>query len=76
MHLNNAIDPYIMTNELPLSYSLYDAYPNPFNPVTNIKYSLADDVENLNINIYDIRGRIVERLYDGKNDKGRRPSNR
>ena len=70
MHLNDAIDPYIMTNELPLSYSLYDAYPNPFNPVTNIKYSLADDVDNLKINIYDVRGRIVEKLYNGKNNKG------
>ena len=70
MHLNSAIDPYIMSDEHPLTYALSNAYPNPFNPTTTIEYSIADDVHNLSINIYDIRGRLVDRLYDGVRDKG------
>ena len=70
MHLNNALDPYIMTNELPLSYSLENAYPNPFNPSTNIKFSLAEDVSDLKLYIYDITGRLVKKLYNGSQNKG------
>ena len=70
MHLNSAIDPYIMTDEHPLTYSLSNAYPNPFNPTTTIEYSIADNINNLNINVYDIRGRLVERIYEGAKDKG------
>jgi hypothetical protein len=70
MHLNNAIDPYIMTDEHPLTYSLSNAYPNPFNPSTTIDYSVADDINNLQINIYDIQGRFVNQLYSGKQSKG------
>ena len=64
------VDPYVMTNEHPLTYSLSNAYPNPFNPSTTIGYSIADDVNNLNISIYDIRGRLVDRLYNGIKSKG------
>jgi len=70
MHLNNAIDPYIMTDEHPLTYSLSNAYPNPFNPSTTISYSIPDDINNLNINIYDIKGRLVNQLYSGEQSKG------
>ena len=70
MHLNNAIDPFIMTNEIPLSYSLKNIYPNPFNPATNIKFSLAEDVDDLKLNIYDITGRIVKKLHNGSQNKG------
>ena len=70
MHLNNAIDPYIMTDEHPLTYSLSNAYPNPFNPSTTIGYSIADDMNNLQINVYDIQGRLIEQLYAGAQSKG------
>jgi len=70
MHLNDAIDPYIMTDEHPFIYSLSNAYPNPFNPATRINYSIADDINDLNINVYDIRGRLVDRLYQGAKERG------
>jgi hypothetical protein len=70
MHLNNAIDPYVMTNEHPITYALTSAYPNPFNPSTTISYSIADDINNLNINIYDIQGRFIDQLHSGKQSKG------
>ena len=70
MHLNNALDPYIMTNAIPLSYSLENVYPNPFNPSTNIKFSIAEDVNDLKLYIYDITGRIVKKLHQGTKNKG------
>ena len=70
IHLNDMVDPYVMTNEHPFTYSLSSAYPNPFNPSTTIGYSIADDVKNLQISIFDIRGRLVERLHDGAKSRG------
>ena len=70
MHLNDALDPYIMSDSHPLTYSLSDAYPNPFNPATTINYSIADNVTDLNISVYDIRGRLIDKLYQGSRDKG------
>lgn len=44
-------------------------YPNPFNPVTNLRFSLpvAGRVE---ISVYDVRGRQVRRLAGGQRDAG------
>ena len=70
MHLNDALNPYIMSDEHPLVYSLSEAYPNPFNPSTTINYSIADNINDLSINVYDIRGRLVDRLYEGAREKG------
>jgi flagellar hook assembly protein FlgD len=50
-------------------YSLRSNYPNPFNPSTAISYSLekAGDVK---LKIYDVLGREVATLVNGKNDAG------
>jgi hypothetical protein len=45
-------------NQIPKKYKLYPVYPNPFNPVTNIKYEIPKDV-NVAIKIYDILGKEV-----------------
>ncbi len=67
-------------------YRLYPAYPNPFNPETNIKFEVPA-IENGNqmieIVVYDNLGKAVRTLYqgtaqpgvhtliwDGKNDQG------
>nr|MBC8310669.1 aryl-sulfate sulfotransferase [Candidatus Neomarinimicrobiota bacterium] len=41
--------------------SLLEAYPNPFNPILNIKF-VNHSLNKIDINIYNIRGRHVERL--------------
>ena len=51
------------------SYYLYDAYPNPFNPETNIKYNLKRDSQ-VKITIYDQRGRLINTLIDKKEKSG------
>jgi uncharacterized protein (TIGR02145 family) len=49
---------------IPTSYSLSQNYPNPFNASTTIEYGLPSNTE-LNISIYDIRGRFVREIYSG-----------
>ena len=63
-------EPLINQDELEISsYHLYDAYPNPFNPSTNIKYNLKHDSQ-VKITIYDQRGRLINTLIDKKEKSG------
>jgi hypothetical protein len=39
-------------------------YPNPFNPTTNIQYSLPKD-GNVTVKIFDITGRNIAEVYSG-----------
>jgi hypothetical protein len=43
--------------------------PNPFNPLTTFKYSLPS-AQHVRLAIYDLRGRLVRRLVDEKQDAG------
>jgi hypothetical protein len=45
------------------------AYPNPFNPSTNIEFGLSDD-RDVNVIIYDISGREMVVLAEGEFSKG------
>ena len=49
--------------DLPVEYALEANYPNPFNPVTTIKYSLPED-GMVTITIYDASGRQIKTLMD------------
>ena len=58
--------------ELPKEFVLYPAYPNPFNPTTTIRFSIAVTHASL-LEIYDITGQVVEtlvneRLLSGKHE--------
>ena len=44
---------------------LYDNYPNPFNPVTNIKFDLPK-AGRVSVRVYDLGGRLVKTLVDEK----------
>jgi hypothetical protein len=54
-----------VTNNIPASFSLYQNFPNPFNPVTTIKFDLPKDV-NVTIKIYDLLGREVTTLVNNE----------
>ena len=49
---------------IPDQISIQNIYPNPFNPFTQIEYSLPY-VSNIKLTIYDLLGRQVEILYSG-----------
>lgn len=44
-------------------------YPNPFNPVTTIKFSLPEN-DRVNLSVYNISGQLVKELIDMKLPKG------
>ena len=48
---------------MPSSYSLKEAYPNPFNPTTTIDYTLREN-SNVSIIVYDLMGRVVKELVN------------
>ena len=50
-------------------FYLYPTYPNPFNPVTTLRYSLPED-ELVNITIYDMMGRQISTLVSGQQSAG------
>jgi hypothetical protein len=48
---------------------LNDAYPNPFNPSTMLSYDVPSDM-NVNLSIYDMRGRLVDELVNDMRELG------
>ena len=56
---------------MPTEYALDNNYPNPFNPITRLIYSLPKD-SRVKITIHDINGRIVKTLMDDRQAAGKR----
>ena len=54
---------------LPFKTNLGNAYPNPFNPITNINYDISNDGKVL-INVYNISGQLVETLINEYKESG------
>jgi hypothetical protein len=55
---------------LPERYGLYQNVPNPFNPVTTIRYEVPPGGRAVAIRIYDPTGRLVKTLVDGTQSAG------
>lgn len=49
---------------------LYHNFPNPFNPLTNIRFNLNKE-QRVIIKVYDINGKLVDALVDKTMQKGR-----
>jgi len=56
-------------NAEPTSYSLSQAYPNPFNPTTTLRFSLPEDI-NVILEVYDINGRSINILQSALMEDG------
>ena len=54
---------------MPSSFGLSAAYPNPFNPSTSINLYVPME-GNVNVQVYDLSGRIVSTLLSGVQAKG------
>ena len=50
-------------------FILYSAYPNPFNPTTQVRYYLPN-VSNVQISIYDLVGREIRTLINREQNSG------
>jgi len=55
---------------LPNSYQLYNNYPNPFNPTTNISYYIPEAAK-VTLDIYDVLGRHVQSLVNDLQPAGK-----
>jgi hypothetical protein len=58
-------------NQLPQAFNLYNNYPNPFNPVTTLRYDIPEN-SHVTITIYDMLGRQVKTLINQTQDAGYR----
>ena len=54
---------------MPNQFRVYDAYPNPFNPVTTLRYQLPE-ANMVTVTIYDMAGREVKNLIDQQQGQG------
>ena len=57
------------TTEPMLTYKLYNNYPNPFNPSTKIKYSVAENTF-VSLKIYDVAGSEVTTIVNREQAAG------
>ena len=54
---------------IPMQYALYQNFPNPFNPVTEIQFDVPD-VSVLDLVVYNLMGQQVRRLVNGEIQAG------
>jgi hypothetical protein len=58
------------TGVIPVQYALYQNFPNPFNPATQIRFDLPS-ASNVRIAVYDVTGREVGVVVQGDFAAGR-----
>ena len=54
-----------ITVPIPDQYVLFNNYPNPFNPTTNIKFQLPE-AQQIKLAVYDLNGSLVRTLTSDK----------
>ena len=55
---------------IPEKFQLYPAYPNPFNPTTNINFDLPKETQ-VELQIFNIKGQMVSSLINNRLEPGR-----
>ena len=60
-----------LSNEIniPTEFEMNNAYPNPFNPITNLNYSIPMHTK-VSIDVYNLNGELIESLYSGYKNPG------
>ena len=59
-----------LQNEIiPGSFTVFPAYPNPFNPVTTLNYEIPSD-GFVDVTVFDMMGRVIKNLVRSKQSYG------
>ncbi len=62
----------VISTEIPEKFELYNNYPNPFNPVTKIRFDIPDISGNntVKLEIFDLTGKSLGYIVNEKLDAG------
>jgi hypothetical protein len=63
------VGPAVDYSPRPAKVLMLSSVPDPFNPTTEIRYYLPQDM-NIALYVYDIRGRVIRRLFSGMQSAG------
>jgi hypothetical protein len=66
------LNTYVINNQIndfPTKFDMLPAYPNPFNPITHIEYSVPYKTM-VTITIYDLMGRELQKLTNKEHNSG------
>jgi len=72
--LDSEVNQWILrksASTIPNTFALHSAYPNPFNPITTLRYNLPEDAQ-VTLTIYDLIGREVTQLVNTTQEAGYR----
>jgi hypothetical protein len=61
----NTVSVKNISTVIPIEHKLYTNYPNPFNPVTKIKFEIPKD-EFVKITVFDLSGKAVSEIVNEK----------
>ena len=64
-----AVELSVDGHQIPDKFTLHQNHPNPFNPVTTLRYDLPEDTM-VNITIYDMMGRVVRTMVNTQQNTG------
>ncbi len=67
--LSKQASPIVMPSELPASHRLYQNFPNPFNPTTEIRYELSEP-GNVKLSVFNLLGQEVAALVNDVQSSG------
>jgi len=56
-------------SSIPTVFTLHQNHPNPFNPITTLRYDLPEN-SYVNVTVYDMLGRQVKKLINQTQDAG------
>ena len=78
-HSNSTLHPYLEVNYTPVNISdnpiqvknsNLQNYPNPFNPTTTISFSITQNSDFVNLEIYNVKGQKVKQLVSSQLSAG------
>lgn len=69
LEIGGSVGVELVNNSIPENIQLYQNFPNPFNPITNIHYSISES-GTVKIVIYDLLGQEIRTIVNEKMNAG------